>query len=666
MNINYKEFREVLLKNEIEAISKLKKIVSDILFEIRDEDEMMKKISPIFGDMLNQNIEKNREDFLNLFSSTISESLKKSIDSSYEEIAKKVEANKLESISKLEKDIEQIFFETRDKDEIIKKISPIFINVLTKNIETNKEEFFNVLSPIVSESLKDSIQKSNQEIAKIMSPIMGKAIQEQVKTQKDVIIDALYPVIGNMISKYVVETFKDMLDEINAKVQSSFSFENIKRKVVSKIRNVSETELIMREVKTYKVETVFLIHKETGLLISEASNKEIEEADMVASMLSAIRSFVNDWISKNNENFELNSIEYGDLNIYLEVSGCCYIASVVKGEANQTLNAIIRTSLSNIVEHYGDEISNFDGDRDKLSISSINVELSNILNSTIPENFSLQKIKKIGFFPKYLFGVAFSFLISWFMVANYQAYLNNKLKNEIYNSLYSSKNLIVSNVNLVVKDTEVIIEGKVINELQKNIANSIIQSHLSKRTLKNSIVVVDIPPTKDEIKSKIEMIINNIKLSGIDIEYELNDDTLNLYLHLIDSKKQKIITDMFLINGIKNVIFNIKEIEEKLYFNHNEYTLSTLNKNKLKNIVKKYNLKEVINSSNRVLIVEAFTDTIGRLEPNIRISKQRAKNSKEFLVKLGIKSSNLIIKGTPREPKVDVENPRCVIFSWEK
>lgn len=231
----------------------------------------------------------------------------------YERLRQLLLKNEIEAIDEIRKRINELFKETQDHDLIIQRLTPIF-----------------------GDLLKKTIANSSDEIAKAISPIMGDAIKEQVKTQKQSIVDALYPVVGNMIAKFVSSALRDTLNEINAKVQDNLSFSAIKRKIIARIKGVDETELLLRESHFGIVEAIFLIDKNSGLLIWEGSRNEEEftEAEMVSSMLSAIRSFVNDWIAQKekDDTYELNTIEYGDSKILLEVSGSCYLAVVIRGE----------------------------------------------------------------------------------------------------------------------------------------------------------------------------------------------------------------------------------------------------------------------------------------------------------------------------------------------
>jgi hypothetical protein len=100
------------------------------------------------------------------------------------------------------------------------------------------------------------------------------------------------------------------------------------------MQGVSEAELIFKEAMPFTVQAIFLIHKGSGLVISEVqpSDRQRLESEMVAGMLTAIRSFVNDCIAQSGEVSEIDQIEYGNSQITLEVAGYCYLAVVTQGQ----------------------------------------------------------------------------------------------------------------------------------------------------------------------------------------------------------------------------------------------------------------------------------------------------------------------------------------------
>jgi hypothetical protein len=225
-----------------------------------------------------------------------------------------------------------------------------------------------------------------------LGPMMGASIKQQIAIERDAMVDALYPVIGNTIAKYM----KDAIASINEKVRNTFSVEGVSRKLRARIQGVSEAELILREAMPYRVRAAFLIHKASGLVMSEAQFSEQEplEGDMLAGMLTAIRSFVSDCIVQGENVSELHEIQYNDSQIAMEVAGYCYLAAIVQGEPSKAFYRHLRSTLVRLVERYDRPIQSFDGDPSTLP-QAIHLAVAALVRQTIsPQQ---QQSRPVGF-----------------------------------------------------------------------------------------------------------------------------------------------------------------------------------------------------------------------------------------------------------------------------
>ena len=184
---------------------------------------------------------------------------------------------------------------------------------------------------------------SSEHIKEKISPVVATAIKQSIKSSKNDVVDSLYPIIGSMITKYVSRTFEDMINSINNQIRNRLSFRAISRKLRAKVQGISETELLLKESSKACIKTLFLIDKNSGVVLTTLENKNstISEPEMVASMLTAIRSFINDWVDKNEENKELNTIDYGGSKIIIESSSSCYLAAIVDGAITKETYKII-------------------------------------------------------------------------------------------------------------------------------------------------------------------------------------------------------------------------------------------------------------------------------------------------------------------------------------
>ncbi len=193
------------------------------------------------------------------------------------------------------------------------------------------------IDPIIDEKLKEFVA----EIPKTLGPVITETLKEEIKNSQNAVVEALFPIMGKMIKKYIQHEIRVLSEQINSKLNNSFSFENLKRRFKAKFLGVNEGELVLQESLRPKIEQLMVIEKGSGLIISEYSKTMDIEEDMVAGMLTAIKSFAEDAFEQDNQ--ELQYIEYDTYHIHIQNFSSYYIAVVISG----TFNVIFKGELEN-------------------------------------------------------------------------------------------------------------------------------------------------------------------------------------------------------------------------------------------------------------------------------------------------------------------------------
>ena len=302
------------------------------------------------------------------------------------------------------------------------------------------------------------------------------AISKEIADNKETMIDALYPIMGGMISKYVTQAIKEMMETINKKIENGLSVENYKRKVKAKISGVSETEILLEESSSSVISSLFVIHKESSLLIAEAhlEDKEIDDAHMVASMASAIKDFINDWIKNNESHNEVQILSYGNATLYIESAGSVYIVAFLDSEPDYEQRSEINTFFAKIVKGYAIFFQKFDGDDSADEIVTLSMEMEDYLYAHQPTSKEEKKnpAKYILFFMAFLlFGYGVYVFNAW--------YIKNALENTVYAqtgehiSISSENDYLV--LNGQVSSTDTVYE---IEKIMKRHSKEMIKNHL--------------------------------------------------------------------------------------------------------------------------------------------------------------------------------------------
>lgn len=191
------------------------------------------------------------------------------------------------------------------------------------------------VNPIIDDKLKIFVA----EIPDKLGPVIADALTKS----QDKVVDALFPVIGKMIKKYIQQEISILSEKINNQVSNTFSVKKWKRKIQGKFTGFTEEEIIMSELAKPKILQLFVIESGSGIVIANASNTETIDQDMIAGMLTAIKSFVEDAIVGNKQSLE--SIEYELYEIYLKNFHSYYIAVVLSGNINDSYKSELENDL---------------------------------------------------------------------------------------------------------------------------------------------------------------------------------------------------------------------------------------------------------------------------------------------------------------------------------
>lgn len=212
------------------------------------------------------------------------------------------------------------------------------IKILESTLNEKKNLSLKV-SPIIDIKLNEFIK----EIPKNLGPTITEALKKEVENSQDAVVEALFPILGKMIKRYVQHEMKLLSEKINIQVNKTFSFKRIFRKAKSKASGVKESDLIIQEQSNTKIEQIIIIEKGSGLVLAEYSKNKMADEDMVAGMLTAIKSFVEDAFQKETQN--LHYIQYDFYHIHLQDFSSFYIAAIVSGAYNIIFKDILEDKL---------------------------------------------------------------------------------------------------------------------------------------------------------------------------------------------------------------------------------------------------------------------------------------------------------------------------------
>jgi outer membrane protein OmpA-like peptidoglycan-associated protein len=626
------QVKNLLAENDLPGVRHLMATIDDKLgkleHQIYEPQELIELMLPWIAEILSRKIADSREEVVNAIGPIIDEVIRA-----------KTQAN---------------------KSAMSAAIAELLPDALAQQIVNSPADIARAIAPEIGLAIKEQIRLDQESIAQALAPEMGKAITAQIKLERDSMVDALYPVIGSTIARYMAEAIKT----INEKVSNAISVEGFKRKIRSKVQGVSEAELILQESVPFTVQAAFLIHKASGLIISEVQNSESYqlESEMVAGMLTAIRSFVNECIVEPGEASELNQIEYGDSKIILEVAGYCYMAVAIKGEPPPLFIKKLRETVSNIILNYARVINEFNGDPGTIP-ESLHPWIKSLF-----EPLQTEKSTKPPIALAAIGVVALSLILVPWGIYHYRSSVERRLEANAIAALASTPQLAVYRLDVAVDGKTLKLTGKLPNQELREQAAKIAASTAPKLQLDNRILTVDVPPdpvlTAAEVQ-RITAVLN--QREGLSISSRYGDRKVTVEGTVRDgADAQKIAQSLKQIPGVQSVISTVKldplKITTRIYFEPGstklDYTYGEIIAS-VKNFMDQYPQKHIK--------IIGHSDRTGELVTNQQLSLKRAAAVRDALVRQGADPKRLQTVGSPNpppglEPNQPLLLSRCVLF----
>jgi outer membrane protein OmpA-like peptidoglycan-associated protein len=236
------------------------------------------------------------------------------------------------------------------------------IVALRERIESSEHRARDV-SAVVAEAIQlRRAQGGSHELSAALIPTVEEAVRESVRKDSHVLVEALFPVMGPAIRRSVAEVFRSTVESFNQVLESTLSIRGLQWRFEAIRIGRPYAEVALLRSLVYRVEQVFLIHLKTSLVLRHVVDPAVvtQDADMVSSMLSAIRDFVRDSFGTQQSD-SLDSLQMGQVQVWIEQGPHAIIAAVIRGQAPQELRLSLKEKLEEAHRLFSRELEEFDG-----------------------------------------------------------------------------------------------------------------------------------------------------------------------------------------------------------------------------------------------------------------------------------------------------------------
>ena len=219
---------------------------------------------------------------------------------------------------------------------------------------------------VIDGAIRDAEPVRYDELTQALAPMVRTTFRAEIKsdeTQAD-LTRSLYPKMGDMIRRYIASAMRDMMENINRRLEGGLTNNRLILKLRSIATGRSMAELALADTQRFKVEELYLIRRGSGELIKhwsrtpdtdvaghgQGSNRDT----VISAFLTAITSFAEDAFAADRSS--LRSLDLDDHRIYLRASPAHLLAAKCSGTPEAAIEGVLDSELLTLLDaHLGTE-----------------------------------------------------------------------------------------------------------------------------------------------------------------------------------------------------------------------------------------------------------------------------------------------------------------------
>lgn len=302
----------------------------------------------------------------------------------------------------------------------------------------------------IAEALPEAIARRGTEDRLLLAslrPLAQETMTQLVKQRPQFFADLFSPIIAPTIRRSIAQAFEKTLEAIRRLTEQTFTLQGLKWRVEAWRSGLSVAEVAMRHTLLYRVDQVFLIHRETGVLLQYVFIPDAPgaDSDMVSGMLTAIGQFVRDSFKGVDESQSLNAIRMGEFIVWIEAGPHAYLAVTIRGTPPADLRELLQDTLDGIHTLQAQQFENFQGDVSAFDVCRPELEACLRSESSAP----LTKHSNRG---AKLFVLALALgLIAWLVTGAIQASHERERRRQLVSTLEAEPGLMTTFVDATSK-----------------------------------------------------------------------------------------------------------------------------------------------------------------------------------------------------------------------
>ncbi len=235
----------------------------------------------------------------------------------------------------------------------------------------------------MSRNLTEAIRLRAAEddtLTEALTPTIVTAFQGSVKKDPRPIADAIAPLMGPAIRRAISSALSAMIQSFDQTMKHSLSWRGLKWRIEAWRTGQPFAEVVLLNTLVYRVEQVFLIYKQSGVLLQHVAAPAVatQDADIVSGMMTAIqeaiRSFARDSFGPTQDE-HIDTLDLGDRKVWFASSPQAVLAAIIRGQAPETLRGeFFAPAIEAIHCEQREALESFDGDTAPFELSRPHLE----------------------------------------------------------------------------------------------------------------------------------------------------------------------------------------------------------------------------------------------------------------------------------------------------
>lgn len=184
----------------------------------------------------------------------------------------------------------------------------------------------------------------------VSEPYVENIIARFIEQDRAKMVEILFPIIGATIKRSVTETFRSWAQSAEEIIKRSFTIEGLKWRFESMRTGIPITQIAILQSLLFRVEHVFLIHKDSNKVLCKTHRQNGVDTDSVlfTNIMTVINDFVRD-VFISHQKPKLSSVQFDKYTVWFSEAGSLILATIIWGNPSLDLKMQLQNTLNNIM-----------------------------------------------------------------------------------------------------------------------------------------------------------------------------------------------------------------------------------------------------------------------------------------------------------------------------